>query len=123
MQEISNTELAVLNVLWQQSPLSANEVITALAQQKMHEKTVKTLLNRLVRKQAIGFEKQGRAYLYRPLINQNEYQLKESKSFIERVFGGNLSPLVAGFAKNNKLSADDIEELKAVIKDWEKEQK
>ncbi|WP_028771376.1 BlaI/MecI/CopY family transcriptional regulator [Shewanella waksmanii] len=123
MQEISNSELAVLNVLWHHSPLNASEIVNALAAQQMHEKTVKTLLNRLVKKQAIGFEKQGRAYLYQPLINQNEYQIKQSKTFIERVFGGNLSPLIAGFAKHNELNEKDIAELKSVIEQWEKEQK
>ncbi|GIU18540.1 BlaI family transcriptional regulator [Shewanella colwelliana] len=122
MKEISNAELAVLNVLWKTSPIGATEVIAELAhRQQMHEKTVKTLLNRLVKKSAIGFEKQGRAYLYYPLIAQSDYQLKESQSFIERVFAGKVAPLVAGFAKENKLSAEDIAELKALIDNWEEE--
>lgn len=122
MKEISNAELAVLNVLWKTSPVGALEVISELTQShQMHEKTVKTLLNRLIKKEAIGFEKQGRAYLYYPLIEQSEYQLKESRSFIERVFAGKVAPLVAGFAKENKLSPEDIAELKVLIDKWEQE--
>ncbi|MBW8184221.1 BlaI/MecI/CopY family transcriptional regulator [Shewanella nanhaiensis] len=122
MKEISNSELAVLNLLWHSSPMSSSEVVAQLDKSKQwHEKTVKTLLNRLVKKEAIGFEKQGRSYLYHPLIDQGEFQLKESQSFIERVFSGKLTPLVAGFAKENKLSSDDIAELKQLIDNWEEE--
>ncbi|MGS0729597.1 BlaI/MecI/CopY family transcriptional regulator, partial [Shewanella sp. 0m-11] len=83
----------------------------------------KTLLNRLVKKQAIGFDKQGRSYLYFPLIEQSEYQLKESESFIERLFSGRVAPLVAGFAKQNKLSAEDVAELQQLIDTWQKDNK
>ncbi|MPY23385.1 BlaI/MecI/CopY family transcriptional regulator [Shewanella psychropiezotolerans] len=122
MKEISNSELAVLNILWESSPISSNEVVKKLADSnEWHEKTVKTLLNRLVKKQAIGFQKKGRGYLYSPLINQSEYQIKESQSFVERMFSGRIAPLVAGFAKENKLSAEDVAELKTLIDNWQEE--
>ncbi|WP_083700314.1 BlaI/MecI/CopY family transcriptional regulator [Shewanella sp. UCD-KL12] len=120
MKEISNSELAVLNILWESSPISSGEVVEKLANaNEWHEKTVKTLLNRLVKKQAIGFQKKGRGYLYSPLINQSEYQIKESQSFVERMFSGRVAPLVAGFAKENKLSAEDVAELKTLIDNWQ----
>lgn len=122
MKEISGAELEVMKVLWQHSPLTANEVVELLADADWHEKTVKTLLNRLVAKQAISFDKDGRAYRYYPLVAQADYQQKESRSFIDKVFGGRLAPLVAGFAGQKQLSADDIAELKQVIAQWEQEQ-
>lgn len=122
MKEISGAELEVMKVLWQQAPLTANEVVELLADADWHEKTVKTLLNRLVAKQAIGFDKDGRAYRYYPLVAKADYQQKESRSFIDKVFGGRLAPLVAGFAGQKQLSADDIAELKQVIAQWEQEQ-
>ncbi len=122
MKEISNSELAVLNILWESSPISSSEVVDKLADSsEWHEKTVKTLLNRLVKKQAIGFQKRGRGYLYSPLINQSEYQIKESQSFVERMFSGRVAPLVAGFAKENKLSAEDVAELKTLIDNWQED--
>ena len=122
MSDISNAEIEVLNVLWNQSPLSAQEIIEILNLDKQwHEKTVKTLLNRLVKKEAVGFKKQQRRYLYSPLIEQESYQQKASQSLIERLFSGQLSPLVAGFAKKNDLQKDDIDSLKEIIKQWEHE--
>ncbi len=123
MKEISAAELEVMKVLWTQAPLSANDVVAALADASTwHEKTVKTLLNRLVAKEAVGFEKDGRAYLYYPLIQQADYQQKESRSFVDKVFGGRLAPLVAGFAGGKQLSAEDVAELKQLISQWEQEQ-
>lgn len=124
MIEISNAELSVMQVLWQQQPLTANEVVAALGNEKdWHEKTVKTLLNRLVRKSALGFDKDGRAYLYYPLITEQDYQLQQSRTFVERLFAGRVAPLVAGFASQNKLNADDVQQLKQLIADWEQEQR
>ena len=124
MIEISNAELSVMQVLWQQQPLTANEVVAALGNEKdWHEKTVKTLLNRLVSKDALGFDKDGRAYLYYPLITEQDYQLQQSHTFVGRLFAGRVAPLVAGFASQNKLNADDVQQLKQLIADWEQDQR
>lgn len=123
MKDISPAELEVLKILWQQAPQTANQVVDALADaNQWHEKTVKTLLNRLVSKGAVSFEKDGRAYLYTPVLQQQDYQHKESQSFIARVFAGRVAPLVAGFAASKTLQATDIDELKQLIADWEQAQ-
>jgi len=124
MKEISQAELEVMKVLWQQSPRTANEVVEVLADaSEWHEKTVKTLLNRLMAKGAVSFEKDGRAYLYSPVVQQADYTQRESMSFIQRVFSGRLAPLVAGFAEQKQLKAEDVAELKLLIAQWEQEQK
>ena len=120
--EISKTEFEVLEVLWQEHPASTNEIIAKLNENKeWHEKTVKTLLNRMVKKGAIGFEKQQRTYIYTPLLERDSYTLKESKSLLERMFSGKIAPLVAGFAKSDELSKQDISELKELINKWEQD--
>jgi len=120
--EISKTEFEVLEVLWLQHPASANEIIAKLNENKeWHEKTVKTLLNRMVKKGAVGFEKQQRTYIYTPLLERDSYTLKESKSLLERMFSGKIAPLVAGFAKSDELSKQDISELKQLIDKWEQD--
>jgi BlaI family penicillinase repressor len=120
--EISRTEFEVLEALWQQWPCAASDVIKRLNQDKSwHEKTVKTLLGRLVKKGAINFSKEGRLYLYSPLIGRDEYQIKESRNLLEKLFGGRLSPLVSSFARSDNLTKADVEELKQVIAKWEKD--
>ena len=122
MSEITNTEFEVLEALWVKHPATANDIIKQLNNDKpWHDKTVKTLINRLVKKEAIGFEKQDRHYLYFPLLERDAYTEKQSNSFIERLFRGRVSPLVAGFAKTNNLKKEDIDELKLLISKWEQE--
>lgn len=121
MIEITKAEFEVLETLWQTHPASANDIIDLLNKHKpWHEKTVKTLLSRMVKKGAIGFEKQQRSYLYHPLLDRESYTLVEGRSMVERLFSGRIAPLVAGFAKTETLSRKDIDELKQVIADWEK---
>jgi len=126
MTDISQAEFEVLTVLWEHYPTNANDIIHRLNQRSQgerewHEKTVKTLLGRMVKKGAITFEKQGRTYLYTPVLELDKYTIKESESLIQRLFSGKITPLVAGFAKNKKLSKTDVDELKSFIEQWEKE--
>ena len=118
--EITKTELQIMEAVWKCAPCDAQQVITELnTQAEWHEKTAKTLLGRLVKKGALQYNKQGRSYIYSPLIAQDEYRLKESESFVQRLFKGKLSPLVATFASRDKLTKQDVDELKQIIKDWE----
>jgi BlaI family penicillinase repressor len=120
--DISKTEFEVLDAIWDQYPASANDIIQRLNQIKpWHEKTVKTLLSRLVKKQVVDFDKQQRSYLYFPLVERSTYTQKESKSLVSRLFGGKVAPLVAGFANSDSLSKEDVDELKLLIKKWEQD--
>ena len=124
MIELSKAEFEVLDALWANYPASASEIIERISDDKQwHEKTVKTLLSRLHKKGAVSFTKQGRLYIYSPTIERADYTLKESRNFIERLFSGQIAPLVSSFAKSKELSQQDINELKKVISDWEHNQK
>ena len=117
---ISETEWDVMKICWSQPHASAQEIIDTLAaQDDWHPKTVKTLLNRLVKKRARGFKKEGRAYLYHPLVIEKECVAAESRSFLDRVFGGSLSPMLAHFVEHRKLSPTEIAELKTLLKQKE----
>ncbi|WP_298635124.1 BlaI/MecI/CopY family transcriptional regulator [uncultured Umboniibacter sp.] len=121
MDDISKSELEILHVIWRTSPISTNDIVDTLqASHGWHDKTTRTLITRLVKKQAVSFEKVGRQYFYTPLIDQDTYLASQSKSFLQRVFKGNFIGLVSGFAKSESLSRDDIEQLKQFIDDWEK---
>ena len=122
IMDISKTEHEVMEAIWLGHPCTAQDVVARLSKEKpWHEKTVKTLLGRLLKKGALGFEKDGRSYRYFPLIERHEYTRTESQSFLHRFFGGRLSPFVANFADEEKLEKEDIEELKALIKKWERD--
>lgn len=113
---ISEAESAVIEVLWQHNPLSAEDIVAALGDARQWQvATVKTLLNRLLNKGAIAAQKEGRRYLYRPLLRREDYVHAQSKSLLDRLFDGRLAPLVAHFSAHEKLSPEDIAELKRLI--------
>src|ERR1700722_17882967 len=118
---ISESEWKVMKVLWTRSPLPAMEIIQALAgTEDWHPNTVKTLLSRLHKKKALGVEKQKNLYLYRPLVSEADCVKTESDSFLQRVFGGAGKPLLMHFAQQRKLSSEDLEELRKVLKQKQK---
>ena len=118
MERISEAEAAVMAVLWAGSPLTAQDVIDRVpAERGWSGNTVKTLLSRLVAKQAVTHEADGRRYLYRPLLARSDYVAGESRRLIDRLFGGRLTPLVAHLAERHALSADEIAEIEALLKD------
>jgi BlaI family transcriptional regulator, penicillinase repressor len=114
---ISETEWEVMKVVWDQAPCSAGQIIDALHQHDAawHPKTVKAFLTRLVKKKALGFKLDGRAYLYHPLVRQSECAEAASVSFLERVFGGSFQPMLAHFVERKRLSREEIHELKKLL--------
>jgi predicted transcriptional regulator len=116
-ERISEAEHAVMEVLWEESPLTAQEVAERIPPERdWSANTVKTLLGRLMAKQAIAAEEDGRRYLYRPAIARDGYVVGESRRLMDRLFGGRLAPLVAHLAERDELSPDDIAEIEALLK-------
>ena len=122
--QISEAESAVMDVLWRSHPLSAEDVVAALADSRQwQEATIKTLLNRLLNKGAVSAQKEGRRYLYSPLLAREEWVLEESQGLLERLFGGRVAPLVAHFSQHRKLSKKDIAELRKLLENLDDERR
>jgi predicted transcriptional regulator len=116
-QPISDAEREVMEVLWRRAPRSAEDILAEVGpRQHWQEGTVKSLLNRLLRKRAVKAVRDGRRYLYSPLLSRERYVLEESKGLLDRLFGGRVAPLVAHFSEQRKLSKKDIAELKCLIR-------
>lgn len=113
---ISDAESTVMEVLWQRSPLGADEVVAALAtEQDWQEATIKTLLNRLLKKGAISAEADGRRYRYSPVLTREAWLTQASRGLLDRLFGGRVAPLVAHFGEQKALTRKDIAELRALL--------
>ncbi|MCS7460395.1 penicillinase repressor BlaI [Paenibacillus doosanensis] len=114
--KISEAEWEVMKVLWNRSPLTANEVIEALQNVTAWKpKTIRTLLNRLVEKQAIDINRDGKVFAYFPLVQEDECRRAEADSFLKRIYGGAFKPMLVHFIKEEKLSPDDIKELRSIL--------
>ena len=117
MERIGEAEYAVMEVLWQQAPLTAAEVAERVpAGRDWSIRTVKTMLGRLLAKGILAHEEDGRRYLYRPAIARADYVAQESGKLIDRMFGGKVTPLVAHLAERDRLTPADIAEIEALLK-------
>jgi len=115
-ERISDAEHAVMEILWRRAPLTAIEVSDALADARDWSlQTVKTLLGRLAAKNVVETEADGRRYLYRPLVEREDYVAGESQRLVDRLFGGKVTPLVAHLAETQQLSDKDIADIEALL--------
>jgi BlaI family transcriptional regulator, penicillinase repressor len=116
LPKISDSEWRIMRLVWKKHPQTAGEIIDQLKDStRWNPKTVKTLLNRLVKKGALAFDKEGRNYLYHPAADEKECSRAESMSFLDRVYGGALQPMLASFFEEERLSKNEIEELKRIL--------
>jgi predicted transcriptional regulator len=117
---ITAAESQVMEALWQGGPLTPDELVASVGgAQNWGAATVKTLITRLLKKKAVVSEREGGRTRYRPLITREEFLQTESQSFLDRLFDGQLAPLVAHYAKHRPLSADEVERLKRLIQELE----
>ena len=116
---ISEAEWQVMDVLWRSgdSPRAAGDIVDALAKtgSDWEPATIKTMLNRLVKKGALRFKTEGKRYLYTPAVTRQACVRSEGRSFLDRVFGGAAGPLIAHFVEDARLSKDEIAELRRLL--------
>ncbi|MBE9913537.1 BlaI/MecI/CopY family transcriptional regulator [Paenibacillus donghaensis] len=116
---ITDAELEVMRVLWANPNCPSSEIVKQMAElMEWSPNTTRTLLNRLVQKEAAGAKQEEgskRAYLFYPIISEQEYLRSETKSFMKKLYGGALKPMLANFLQDKKLNAQEIEDLKAMF--------
>ena len=116
LPKISESEWLVMQVLWSKSPLTANDIVKQLTgKTRWKPRTIKTLINRLAKKKAVKFEKEGRRYRYYPAVSESKCVRTETRSFLRRVYRGATRPMLAAFLEDAELSPDEIEELKKIL--------
>ena len=120
-ERISDAEHAVMEALWRESPRTAADISDEIGDQRGWSlATVKTLLGRLVSKQAIAAEPDGRRFLYRPLVERADYVGGESRRLVDRLFGGRAAPLLLHLVEAEALSEADIDEIERLIRELRK---
>jgi BlaI family penicillinase repressor len=113
---ISEAEWEVMKVLWERSPLTANEIVETLSKgTRWQRETIRTLINRLVQKKAVGFEKKGRQHHYHPVVAEVDCVKAETRSLLRRFRGGVIEPMLAALVEEQRLSAEQIARLKEIL--------
>ena len=121
-RSLSDSEWEVMKVLWGHGPLAARDVHAHLAgAQPWAQGTVKTLLRRMVQKGWLAYTRVGNSFLYRSAVPRRKGLRSAIKQFSERVLGGALSPFVAYYAEEKRLTPEDVAELEKLLKRHQKE--
>ena len=117
LPQISEAEFEVMKIVWKNAPVSTNDITDALTSRtKWSPKTVQTLIKRLVDKGALSYIKQGRVYVYTPLVDEKEYLSHQSHRFLERFFEGNIASMFSAYLEEEKLSEQEIAKLRSLLK-------
>lgn len=116
-RDISAAELEVVSALWEGGPMTVREVMNALHVQgrEIAYTTVLTFLARLERKGVVASDKQGVAYVYRPLISRDKVARSRLRDIVDQVFDGAPGPLVLHLMKHERFTSDELAEMRALI--------
>ena len=116
LPQISEAEYEVMKVVWGNAPISTNEVTERLTSTtNWSPKTIQTMLKRLVTKGALSYVKEGRVFVYTPLVEEGEYVGQKSRSFLSRYYDGKLSSMVSAFLENDRLTDSEITTLREIL--------
>ncbi|MBO5072575.1 MAG: BlaI/MecI/CopY family transcriptional regulator [Eubacterium sp.] len=98
LPQISEAEYEVMKIVWKYAPINTNEITEKLLQtSSWSPKTIQTLIKRLVNKGVLAYEKDSRVFVYTPLVQECDYIGQESKSFLDRFYGGNITAMLSSF--------------------------
>lgn len=116
LPQISEAEFEVMKIVWKSAPINTNEITERLLKTtSWSAKTIQTLIKRLVTKGALTYEKQGRVFVYTPLVEENEYISQQSNSFIKRFYDGDISAMLSAYLENNQLSETELNHLRSLL--------
>ncbi len=115
--QITDAEFCVMKALWKKEPCTSGEIVDEVSKiQDWNDKTIRTLINRLVSKGAVKTEKTAsKAFIYSTLISEKDYMNVENNNFLNKLYGGSVKLMLASFVENNNLSDEEIQNLKDIL--------
>lgn len=120
MKEVSGAEWNIMESLWAYSPKVGSQIVADMAERTgWSRSTTLTMLRRMTEKGLIACEDNGQMKAYSPLVDRADAVRSETESFLNRVYNGSISMLVSAFADRNRLSKEDIEELRKILDEAE----
>ena len=121
LPQISEAEFEIMKIVWKYAPINTNEITEKLTQTtNWSPKTIQTLIKRLVSKKALTYEKQSRVFVYTPLVKEDEYIRRESNTFLNRFYDGNIISMLASYIEDDKLSEAEIDTLRSLLSEKHK---
>ncbi len=120
LPQISEAEYEVMKIVWKHAPINTNEITEKLLKTtSWSPKTIQTLIKRLVTKGALTYEKEGRVFVYTPLVKEHEYIDQESSSFLNRFYNGDITAMLSSYLDKERLSETEIAKLRSLLSEKE----
>ena len=114
-QTVTEAEYELMKVIWSADhPLSLGEILKQLGD-KWARNTVGTMLVRLCEKGVVSYNQKGKSYLYYPVLEEKDYSINETKSFLSKLYNGSVGNLVASLYENKEITQDEIDNLRKLI--------
>lgn len=115
--QITDAEFCVMKALWKIETCTSSEIVGEVSrEQEWNDKTIRTLINRLISKGAVRAEKtDGKAFIYSSLISEKDYIKVENDNFINKLYGGSVKLMLASFVENNNFTEEEIQNLKDIL--------
>lgn len=114
--ELSDGEWTLMNALWQSAPMTITQLTAALREETAWSKhTIISMLSRLEAKGAVQYRNNGRAKAYFPVLPRSDAARRETRYFLDKVYGGRLGVMLNAMVDSRALSQEDIAELSAIL--------
>src|SRR3954463_3276880 len=125
MDDLSELETKVINVLWRRGPSTVDDVARALpGRRKLKDSTVRTILARMEKKGFVAHDAEGRTNVYRALLEPQSVAMSGVRNIIDRFLGGSVEALLAGIVKDEMVDGEELDALiRKVRADAKKEKK
>lgn len=112
---ISDAELIIMQILWENEALSAKQIIEKIPEKHWSEKTIRTFIHRLVEKGAVEKNASENGLLYRSILTKEEYYHYANHSFLNKMYQGSIKKMILNFVEEETLSSDEIQEIKELL--------
>ncbi|MEL6106976.1 MAG: BlaI/MecI/CopY family transcriptional regulator [Planctomycetota bacterium] len=120
--QLAELQLAIMHVLWERGEATVSEVREGLSPQRnLAHTTVGTMLTKMEEKGHVRHRSEGRSNVYRPAIRREQVSQTMVSDLAQRLFGGDIKQMVCHLLDDEDLTADDLAELKRLIRRREKE--
>lgn len=114
--QLGRVQLLIMQVLWSERRATAREITDAINEiEPIAHSTVQTLLRCLEEKGTVSHETEGRTFVFFPLVEEDKFTQNATRDLLDRVFSGNVGKLVTHLLKNEKISKEEIDEIRKLI--------
>lgn len=121
MEKLTIQEEEIMRHIWRLGDCCIKEIVERLPEPKLPYTTVASVVTNLKRKQYVSTTRVGNTYRYAPLVAESEYKRSFLTGFVHHYFQNSFKEMVSFFAKEQKISADELKDIINMIEQGKKE--